>query len=775
MKTKQVKYVVRTMWRSRWSNAVKILSVSLGILMSALLFLGVAYNRSFDRCFRDSDRLYAVWTTLNYDNGITSGAVQASVGKLGEAMLTDMADVVESATTWGIDMGGFPLHYGGNEFKAHRFGADSLYFETMGMTVLSGNPRIDMQGTDVIYLSDKLAQQMFGEEDPIGKTVSDGNWDMTVRGVFRALPANTTHRADAVISLPTILARYNGGRVPFDWDTPYVFSTMFRTKDAKVDAGTLQARIANIMHSRRGSDVSWEIEPDVRLLRDTYFSREEVRSTSAIMLALAATILFVTIMNYILITLASLSRRSKAIGVQKCCGASDGSVFGLFMIETAIVVLISLVLTGGIVLYAREFIEQALLMKVSALFAMERIWVTAGVVLIIFLAGGVIPGRIFTRIHVTTVFRRFSDHRRGWKRALLAAEFAAVAFIFGVMCVIIKQYSALMDADTGYDPQMIAVGPNPASSKAGSDAMLAFFRSMPYVESVTSADYNPASGFHEAIYTDGAGRELFAYGSESARGNYADVMSLDIVSGRAPECSGEVMVSESFASKAWPGENPVGMSYDDYGGRKVVTGVYKDLALVNFYQEPQPTAIGWQPSCGPNVYVKLKEPFAEHLRMLNEDAHSAYPKGCPADSFVSLADMNRMWYVRVKAFRNLAILLWLSITVITLMGLIGYIGDEIQRRSKEIVIRKVNGATAADIVRLVCRGVACTAIPAVVAGGVAAWYVGYVWLRTFVLRVDYGMMIAAVETVLIAMICISAALQTLRAANENPVRKLKYE
>ena len=157
--------------------------------------------------------------------------------------------------------------------------------------------------------------------------------------------------------------------------------------------------------------------------------------------------------------------------------------------------------------------------------------------------------------------------------------------------------------------------------------------------------------------------------------------------------------------------------------------------------------------------MKLKEPFAEHLRMLNEDAHSAYPKGCPADSFVSLADMNRMWYVRVKAFRNLAVLSWLSITVITLMGLIGYIGDEIQRRSKEIVIRKVNGATAADIVRLVCRGVACTAIPAVVAGGVAAWYVGYVWLRTFVLRVDYGMMIAAVETSQIMLTVIFFVLQ----------------
>lgn len=762
------------MLRARWANVVKVVSVALGILLSALLLSAVAWNRSFDRCFRDSDRLYTVWSTIYYGDEMVFDHAQTSVGRLAEAMLADMHDDIESATTVSFSMSDFPIVYGGNEFAAYRFAADSMFFDTMGMEVLSGNPREDLKGMDVIYLSDELARRMFGEEDPIGKTVIDTSWEMTVRGVFKALPDNTTRSVSAVISLPTLLTRYNGGHLKQDWDTPNVYRTYFRTYDPHVDLDRMQARVAHLMQSN-SADRSWRIDPEVRLLRDTYMSSDEVRRMTLIMAVLAVAILSVTVLNYILITLASLGRRAKAIGVHKCNGASSGSIFGMFMTETAIVIGIALLLMGGIVLYTREFIEQALRIQVSSLFAMERLWITAAVVAVIFVVGGVVPARVFSRVHVTTVFRGFTDRRSRLKQILLAVEFASVAFIFGVMCVVIKQYSALTGTDLGYQPDMVAVGPNPSMGEDGCRAAMAFFKGLPYVEDVTSSLFNPAMGYATAVYTDESGRDLFTYGMNAAMGNFADLIGMRMIAGRAPESYDEVAVSESFAKLLWPSEQAVGMSYDSYGNRVTVSGVYADVTLIGFYQEPIPTVLEYEAECGSRVFVKLKEPVAENLRRLNEDAHEAYPMGCPADSFTSHARMNRMRYTQVLAFRNMAVLAWVSITVITMMGLIGYIADEIRRRSKEIAVRKVNGATAANVVWMLTGDLAKVAVPAVALGAVAAWYVGEIWLRTFYLKVGFASMLVAVELLLLVVIVTAVAAQTYRVAVENPVNKLKYE
>lgn len=775
MKVEELKYVVRSMRRATWPNIVKTVSVAFGMVMSALLFSAVAYNRSFDRCFRDSDRLYTVCTTLYHDNGQTEGLTESSVGRLAEGILAEMADDVESATTTGFYMSGFPLRRGSDEFRANRFAADSLFFDTMGIDVLEGNPREDLKGMDVIYLSDEMARWMFGDENPIGRIVTEGAWDLTVRGVFKALPDNTTRPVDAVISLPTLLARYNGGNLPFDWDRPYTYYTFFKTKSVDIPLDRLQSRMEALFHSHSNGDPSWRVEPDVRLLRDSYFSIPEVRRNSVVMAVLAGALLFVTVMNYILITLASLGRRAKAVGVYKCNGASGADIFGMFMTETAVIVLAALLLAVGMVFYARTIIVQTLAIDVASLFALERIWIIAAVVGLIFITGGMVPARVFTHVHVTTVFRRFTDHRSRWKRTLLAVEFASVAFIFGLMCVVMKQYDALTHTDLGYDPGMIAVGPNPAMGDDGCRAALAFFRSLPYVEAVSSADNNPVMGYPTAMFCDASGHEMFSYGVNCGMDGFAGMIGMDIIAGHAPERAGEVAVSESFARRAWPSEQPVGMTYDSYGEWLTVTGVYADIVLVGLYSEPVPTALEWTGSCGSNIYVKLKEPLTRNLQQLNDDAHAAYPTGCPTDSFRSLSDMNRQRYAPVRAFRNMAVMAWITIMVITLMGLVGYVADEIQRRSKEIAVRKINGADSVDIINLLCGAVLRPALPSVLAGGIVAWYVGQLWLRTFFLQTDFTGMLIAMELVLLAVIVMIVVVLAWRVANDSPVRRLRYE
>ena len=133
-----------------------------------------------------------------------------------------------------------------------------------------------------------------------------------------------------------------------------------------------------------------------------------------IMSILGFAILFIAALNYVLISISSLSYRAKSVGVHKCSGASGGTVFSMFLLETGIIIVAALLLMALIMLNFRDFVEDTVVVKLSTLLAPERIWVPLSVVLLLFIVGGVLPGRLFARIPVSQVFRRYTEGKKGW-------------------------------------------------------------------------------------------------------------------------------------------------------------------------------------------------------------------------------------------------------------------------------------------------------------------------------------------------------------------------
>ena len=130
-------------------------------------------------------------------------------------------------------------------------------------------------------------------------------------------------------------------------------------------------------------------------------------------------------------------------GVHKCSGASSGNIFGMFLAETGILVIFSVLLSLLLIVNAHEIIEDLLSVRLSSLFAWETLWVPLLTIVILFLLAGGIPGRLFSRIPVTQVFRRYSDGKTGWKRSLLFIQFTGVSFVLGLLLVTLLQYNHL--------------------------------------------------------------------------------------------------------------------------------------------------------------------------------------------------------------------------------------------------------------------------------------------------------------------------------------------
>ncbi|MDE5711352.1 MAG: ABC transporter permease, partial [Bacteroides sp.] len=403
---KQIYYVFQTLLRGRGSNVIKVISLGLGLTMSILLFSRVAYEQSFDTCFKDYDNLYQAWSMFTV-NGEKFPPQQQNCGPLAGAILENFPKEVEAATsisTWAFSN---PLYNGNVPLYGNKIAADSLFFRTMGIEVLNGNPEKELMQPDVVFLSEGLARRIFGDESPIGKRLSyDHQIDLTVKGTYADLPDNATIRPEAVVSMPTVWNRNMGN---YSWQGGDSWKEYIRFRPG-ADKEMVNNRIDAMIDKYRPEEdkKTYGYSAFVKPIRDTYRESEDVKRMRNIMSILGFAILFIAALNYVLISISSLSYRAKSVGVHKCSGASSGGIFGMFLLETAVVIVAALLLMVLLMINFRDVVEDTVVAKLSVLLAPERIWVPALVVLVLFLVGGVLPGRLFARIPVSQVFRRYT-------------------------------------------------------------------------------------------------------------------------------------------------------------------------------------------------------------------------------------------------------------------------------------------------------------------------------------------------------------------------------
>lgn len=715
---KQIYYVIQTLLRGRGSNIIKIISLGLSLTMSILLFSRVAYEQSFDTCYKDYDNLYQIWSVFTV-KGKKYPPQEQNCGPVAGAILENFPEQVEAATStcyWKNS----PLYNGNIRFDEKKIVADSLFFQTMGIEVLSGNPVKDLQQPDVIFLSDRFAKKIFGGEDPVGKTINyNHEKDFMVKGTYKALPANATVNPEAVISMPTLWNEGSGGNYSWQGGDSYPEYIRFRPG---ADKSVVNARIDAMIEKYRPEEgkTKYGYTAFVKPIRDTYRNYESVKRMRNIMSVLGFAILFIAALNYVLISISSLTYRAKAVGVHKCNGASGGKIFGMFLLETGIIIVAALLLMALVLLNFREFFEDTAAAKLSLLLAPERIWVPLTVIGVLFIVGGVLPGRLFARIPVSQVFRRYTEGKKGWKRPLLFIQFAGVAFISGLMCVVMAQYQYVLNKDMGYNPQRLALANAYWNKEKECDAAFQFFKGLPYVEAVTSANNTPISGYSGSMIRDESGNALFSTRAcYYMREDYPAMMGMTFKTGRMARTEDEVIVNETFADMMHWGNDAVGRTVDVDGTAQMkVVGVLKDFQIEDFTADKMPFVARYNKYFVGTIHVRLKEPFVRNLQQLNKDVADAFHN--QTIDFIGYEKKITDSYNSVRVFRNATLMAAITMFFVMLMGLIGYTADEVRRRSKEIAIRKVNGAEASSILELLSKDILVVALPAVILGSLAS-------------------------------------------------------
>ena len=767
---KQLYYTIQTLLRGRGSNVIKVISLTLGLLVGILLFARVAFELNYDSYYSEPENLCITLRT-GISDGIKKEPNIDNYGKLAEAIRENFPDEVEDATVLDL-FSQSPLYHEGKKMEHVILATSKSHvFSTLGIKVLLGDVS-QLDRVDVIFISRSLARRLFADANPIGKTINiESDYPLTVQGVFEDIPENTEFHFDGVYSFDTRSKQYGSERGGWGYDSSYHCMVRFRHPDEREKVEVrMPEMLKKYIHNYKGQSEEYSFMTPSQY----HLQKPESRKIVMILSILGFAILLVAGMNNVLISVSSLAQRAKSVGIHKCNGASDGHIYRMFLYESALLILLSLLFVTVLLFTFKLEIEDLSGASLKALFTWQTLWVPILVSLVLFLVIGLFPGKLFAAIPVTQVFHRFTAHRFVWKRSLLFIQFTGIAFILGLLMVILLQYHQVMTRDMGYKVDNLAVGWSPYREIDKMDGIL---RGLPIVEEFCNASTIIYGGYMGQPYTDAHGKEFMGR-IEFVDEHYVPVMGLQIIKGRNIQQDKEILINEEMVRQIGWTDSPIGKNLED--GKNnfgTIVGVVKDYVVQSAYMPQAPVALmsnlEWM-----NVLNKrniiLKEPFGENLAKINTLMKEAFPTVDIV--FRSARQEIDKQYQEVRRFRNVVIIASIAILLIALMGLFGFVNDEIQRRSKEIAIRKVNGAEVPDILRLVSGNIFWTALSAVMVGIVFAYIVSNKWLEQFSDRVSInGGHFLVVIIIILLLIMGSVIGRSWNVANENPVNSIKNE
>ena len=788
---------------------IKILSLGIGLAIGIVLIAKVCFELSYDSFYKDVDRIYLIkaeWVMgdQHNDGNRISGAVAPGF----------KAEVpgVEEATR--IVLGSRIINYVDEEgnivYKGKAVIADTSFFKVFSQPILAGDIVKALNNKESLAISRSFAEKLGGINESIGKLISQENNDTkyVVEAVFEDLPANGSFSFGVMFSLNIYQKESTENWVFNDMYTGYV------KLQKGIDPHSLDEAIHKMqathqdlekLKTEEGYEVRYHLVPFDKL----HTSDPDVHNTIIVLSIVAFLLIFISLMNYILVVISSMVKRSKEIGIRKCYGAGGREIYGMLLKEAAIHIGLSLVLAALLILAGSNLITNLLGVSFTTMLVGKSMRTIAVVIVVIFVLSVVVPGLLYTRIPVWQAIRNFSMNMRRWKLFLLSLQVAVNVFIVSMLLVVTGQYEFLANEDLGYNYKNLYY--IDARTVKTRDLVVNKLNSMPEVEGVEACailPYQFAEGNVVMKYPEMSTMILLADGYCVTDGFY-DLMEIPFIAGSYPVDSSQVAISESLIEKMMEHEDwsdgAVGkkLYISDHSFFRVgnsvhiepltVSGVYRSIR-VGSALDPN-----LKPSCyfhgdlysgtnfdgvyfgktsmHPMRYLLVKVNHANKAtREKILDAIKEFAPDGEEMEVKSYAEEVRAQYADNRKMRNTILVGALFALLISLIGLIGYVSDEANRRSKEIAIRKVHGAVSSEIVGMFVGEVLKLSLVAAVVGAAGAFFVARKWIEQFAFRINLSpWYFIGAAAIVLAIVAIVIGVSSWRIARMNPVKSLKDE
>lgn len=770
---------------------IKVLSLSIGLSVGIVLIAKVFFELSYDSFYKDIDRVYTIRNYYSqngdeHDYGQVSGAV--SVG-----FMEEVPGIEVGTRTTFVFNGDTYLDADGNKLKGILVCADTCFFKVFDRPILAGDPVQVLGKWGSVMVNRSFAEKMGGVQECIGKQIANADIDglkMTIEGVFDDFPKNGSLDYDILLSMDTYGKRSTDNWLGNDRYKGYVKLA------PGIDPNTLSDAIRKMQEAHQpleqmeaqGISMRYFLSP----FSTMHTSSPKVKMQVILLSIIAALLIIISLLNYILIVISSMVKRSKEVGVRKCYGAEGKHIYWMLTKESLLHMSLSLVIAAIIIFAGRGIVENLLGVPFQTLLVPQSIVAIAAVLLFVLVISIVVPAELYQRIPVLAAIKNHTENSRRWKLSLIGVQVLINVFLVVMMLIIGSQYQKVSNADTGYDYKNLYYFDLFDGDRHAQVRAVETLRRLPEVSGVAAAYNLPYSGSNgDNVYLPEDDRELFNIADQyECSPEFYELLNIRFVEGRAPRDSSEVVVDEKFVQKMacftdWS-DGAVGKQVfiTGHGGNGMmdkgyftISGVYKSFLIGNLQDvDERPGAlfygeIGSMAHWMPHILFKVRPDALEKVRgALNE----ALPD--KEINIVSYAEEMRAAYADSKKMRNTMALGVVFSLLIALLGLIGFIKDESLRRSKEMAVRKINGATTQDILSIFAKDIMkLSAVMAVIACA-AAFFVAHKWLEQFAEKVSLNPLYFIGGAALTLLIVLSVVvLNCLKIARANPVDSLKNE
>ena len=771
---------------------IKVLSLGVGLAVGIVLIAKVFFELSYDSFYKDIDRVYSIrtWYSQNgdeHDYGQVSGAV--AVG-----FMEEVPGVEVGTRTTFVFNGNNYLDEEGNTVTGKLVCADTCFFKVFDRPVLAGDPMKVLGKFGCVMVSRSFAEKIGGEV--IGKQICNEDMPglkLTIEGVFEDFPKNGTLSYDILLSMETYGKNSTDNWLGNDRYIGYVKLM------PGVDPGTLTDAIRKMQEAHQplaeieahGTSLRYFLSPYSKM----HTSNPEVKSQIILLSIVAALLIIISLLNYILIVISSMVKRSKEVGVRKCYGAEKKDIYVMLTKEASIHLLLSLVLAAAIVFAGRSIVENLLGVPFQTLLVPQSIAAIVAVLALVLIVSIVVPAELYQRIPVYAALKNYTENSRRWKLGLLGVQVLINVFLVVMMLLINRQYQKVSHSNPGYDYDGLYFINMYDGNRYAQKRVVEALERLPEVTGV-AASYNlPYMGSSgDNVYLPDDDRELFNIADQyECSTSFFELMDIQFVEGRAPRDSSEVVVDEKFVAKMaeftdWS-DGAVGKQIFITGHDNVtangksyftISGVYKSYLIGNLQSvDNRPSAlfygeIGSMSSWMPHILFKVSRTDEVTLTKIREAVIEAL-EGKEV-YLMSYADSMRAAYSDSKKMRNTMALGAVFSLLIALLGLIGFIRDESLRRSKEMAVRKINGATTRDILGIFAWDILKLSLAMALIACVGAFFVARKWLEQFAEKVSLNPLyfIGGATAVLLIVLAV-VVLNCYRIATSNPVESLKNE
>ena len=781
-------------------NFVKILCLALGLAISSVIIAEIYFEQTYDTYFPGWDRTYQIFEvssnqgkTMTFNQ--TSGAIAQGVKQY--------APMVEVATSTNFFYNDAQCKLEDqNIVSANIIMADSCFFDVFPQKMLVGKARQILSQPLSCIIDSKTAATIGG--NVVGKHFTLSNYPgttFTINGVFDAFPWGASlHDTQIILSMSSLPYVYSyDGRDNWIGNDNYIsyirLARGHRTDELKPYVDKMRQDHFPLKELKKmGADLTF----DFTVLSDVYTHDPYIKMMSWILSIVAFVLLFTSVMNYLLIIVGNLVGRSREMAVRKCYGAKPKNIHAIIFSEALVHVGLAVILAVILVFLCKGTIENFLSAPVSALILNRGSWILVMICLLVLLVGGLVPGWLYNKIPVASAFRGYSENRNRWKLTLLGIQFAISGLLFSLLYIINSQYQLMLGTNPGYDYDNVAIVSVDGINRDQRNQCLAEIKRMPNVKECCSTYHIPLNGYGRSgnmVQKPGDDTNTFnIMDMEGVDDNFFKMMNIPIVQGtffteRNDSCR-QVIIDERGAEKLiniwhWKdgvvGKQITCSGHDDGVNplKLTVCGVCRnirwgDMSADGDDMKEFPVLYFYAAKTAYYMLVKFKDMQEESLSELQQKVQSLYPNNKVIVKNYASELANQ--YSSQLNFRNGILVAGIVTMIIALFGLVGYTSDEVNRRRKEIAIRKVNGAKVKDILRIFLKNIMKIALPCIIVGDIGAWLIARQWLMSFSEKISITpLLFICVTILLLAIIALSVIINCYKVANSNPVKYLKDE